>query len=255
MFKFTVSSFALASLLISKPSWSEDINADIAVTQDVVTQQARGVLEAGQTAEIAAGMSGRLLSANYKPGQAFKSGALLASFDCTRQKAERAALAQAHQTLSAKYDNASELFSLGAAGQLDVTIARSEMQQAAAERDAIDAGLKDCSVYAPYAGHVIERHVSAFETPQLGQPLYSIQRHGSLELSIIAPSKWMRWMEVGKKFDFTVDETGETFKARIIRTGASVDPVSQTIELTAKPTKSTKSLAGMSGIADFGTGT
>ena len=76
MFKFTVSSFALASLLISRPSWSEDINADIAVTQDVVTQQARGVLEAGQTAEIAAGMSGRLLSANYKPGQAFKSGAL-----------------------------------------------------------------------------------------------------------------------------------------------------------------------------------
>lgn len=252
MFKFTISSLILGSLFISTPSWSADINTDLPVTKDVETQQARGVLQAGQTAEIAAGMSGRLLRANYKPGQSFKSGALLARFDCTRQNAERAALEQAHQTLSAKHDNVSELFSLGAAGQLDVTIARSEMQQAAAERDAVDAKLKDCSVYAPYAGYVTDRHVSAFETPQVGQPLYSIQRHGSLELSIIAPSKWMRWMKVGQKFDFTVDETGEVFKARIIRTGASVDPVSQTIELTAKPTVRTKSLAGMSGVADFG---
>ena len=254
MFKSTISSLALASLLLGTPSWAEDINTDLPISKTQDTQQARGVLQAGQTAEIAAGMSGKLLRVNYKPGQSFKSGALLAQFDCTRQKAERAALEQAHQTLSAKYENISELFSLGAAGQLDVTISRSEMQQAAAERDAVDARLKDCSIYAPYSGYVIERHVSAFETPQLGQPLYSIQRHGSLELSIIAPSKWMRWMKIGKKFDFTVDETGETFKARIIRTGASVDPVSQTIELTAKPTVRTKSLAGMSGIADFGTG-
>lgn len=254
MFKSTISSLALASLLLGTPSWAEDINTDLPISKTQDTQQARGVLQAGQTAEIAAGMSGKLLRVNYKPGQSFKSGALLAQFDCTRQQAERAALEQAHQTLSAKYENISELFSLGAAGQLDVTISRSEMQQAAAERDAVDARLKDCSIYAPYSGYVIERHVSAFETPQLGQPLYSIQRHGSLELSIIAPSKWMRWMKIGKKFDFTVDETGETFKARIIRTGASVDPVSQTIELTAKPTVRTKSLAGMSGIADFGTG-
>ena len=59
-------------------------------------------------------------------------------------------------------------------------------------------------------------------------------------------------MKVGQKLNFTVDETGETFTAKIIRTGASVDPVSQTVELTAKPTEKTKSLAGMSGVADFG---
>lgn len=255
MLKSTISSLILASLVISTPSQAADINTDVPVSKNVESQQARGVLQAGQTAEIAAGMAGRLLRAGYKPGQSFKSGALLARFDCTRQEAELTALDQAHKTLSAKYENTSELFNLGAAGQLDVTIARSEMQQAAAERDAIKARLKDCSVYAPYAGYITARHVSAFETPQIGQPLYSIQRMGTLELSVIAPSKWMRWMKVGQKFDFTVDETGETFKAKIIRTGASVDPVSQTIELTAKPTGRTKSLAGMSGVADFGSRT
>jgi len=221
---------------------------DLEVTDNMT---ARGVLRAGQTTEIAAGMAGRLLKAGYKPGQYFKSGALLAKFDCARQEAELNAVTQAHQTLTVRHENTSELFDLGAAGELDVNIARSEMQQAAAEAKAIKARLKDCTIYAPYSGYVTARHVSAFETPQAGQPLYSIQRAGTLELSVITPSKWMRWMKAGQSFDFIVDETGESFKAKIVRTGASVDPVSQTIEITARPTGKTKALAGMSGVARF----
>jgi len=250
MFKFPII-FGLAILTLTAQAYSADFDTPHTDMSD--TRQARGVLRAGQTAEIAAGMSGRLLRAGYKPGQYFKSGSLLAKFDCTRQEAELAALVQAHQTLTVKHENSTELFNLGAAGELDVTIAKSEMHQAAAERDAIKARLKDCIVYAPYAGYVTVRHVSAFETPQAGQPLYSIQRAGSLEISIITPSKWMRWMKTGQSFDFTVDETGEAFVAKVIRTGASVDPVSQTIEITAKPIGKTKALAGMSGVADFGT--
>ena len=253
MFKFRRTASIIIFSVLSAPAFGADLDTDITSENLIETHQTRGVLQAGQTAEIAAGMTGRLLKAGYKPGQYFKSGALLARFDCTRQKAELLALEQAHKTLMAKHENTSELFALGAAGELDVTIARSEMQQAMAERDAIDARLKDCSIYAPYSGHVTARHVSAFETPQIGQPLYSIQRYNTLELSIIAPSKWMRWIKVGQKLNFTVDETGESFSAKIIRTGASVDPVSQTVELTAKPTEKTKSLAGMSGVADFGT--
>jgi RND family efflux transporter MFP subunit len=252
MLKLKLSSSVILLSFFAAPAHGADYDTALNAETQVQTRQTRGVLQAGQTAEIAAGMTGRLLKANYKPGQFFKSGALLARFDCTRQNAERLAIEQAHKTLMAKHENVSELYALGAAGELEVTIARSEMQQAAAERDAIDAKLKDCSIYAPYAGHVTERHVSAFETPQIGQPLYSIQRYNTLELSIIAPSKWMRWLKVGQKLDFTVDETGEVFKAKIIRTGVSVDPVSQTVELTAKPTGKTKSLAGMSGVADFG---
>ncbi len=250
MFKSLSIALGLGALILAAPAFGADFETQ---TPDISeTRQARGVLRAGQTAEIAAGMAGRLLRAGYKPGQYFKSGSLLAKFDCTRQEAELTALQLAHQTLSVKHENISELFNLGAAGQLEVTIAKSEMHQAAAERDAIKARLKDCTVYAPYAGYVTARHVSAFETPQAGQPLYSIQRAGRLELSVITPSKWMRWMKTGQSFNFIVDETGETFKAKILRMAAAVDPVSQTIEITAKPVGKTKALAGMSGVADFG---
>jgi len=239
----------LLPLLFYEASQAANINVLNTEQSEKIT--ARGVLRASQTTEIAAAMTGRLLKANYKPGQYFGSGALLAEFECTRQEAELTAMTRTHQTLSVKYENAAELFKLGAAGELDVTLARSEMQQAAAEANVIKARLKDCIIYAPYAGFVTARHISAFETPQSGQPLYSIQRACALELSVITPSNWMRWMKQGHVFTFTVDETGETFKAKVIRIGAAVDPVSQTIEVTARPLRTPKALVGMSGMASF----
>jgi len=227
--------------------------ANINVPQAHPTQKniARGVLRAKQTANIAAGMSGQLLDAPYKSGQFFKSGDLLAKFDCALEEAELAAILQKHQTHSLKYETALELFKYGAAGKLDVDLAKSEMQQAFAESNALKTRLKYCSVYAPFSGYVTARHISAFETPQRGQPLYSIEKAGSLELSIIVPSTWLKWLEIGHSLDFSIDETGEVISAKVIRLGASIDPVSQTIEIIAKPILKSSALSGMSGHAEF----
>lgn len=249
----------LSALCFASPlATAEDIHtpaqspASYDVSDTASNWSARGVLRAGQTADIAAGMSGRIISAPYKAGRYFKRGALLAKFDCTQQDAERAAIKAALATLTLKYENQKELLAAGAAGALDVNIAKSEMQQAAAERDAITARMKDCTVYAPYPGYVITRHISAFETPQAGQPLYSILRAGALEMSLIVPSNWMRWVKPGQVFTFTVDETNTSFKGKVVRTGAAVDPVSQTLEITAKPVgKTGTALAGMSGVGRF----
>lgn len=219
---------------------------------EVDPNSARGVIRPGQTAEIAAAMSGKLISALYQDGQYFAKGAVLAEFNCTRQRAEESALARAYDTLSLKYENIRELYSAGAAGELEVNIAKSEMEQAGAEKDVIEARLSDCSVHAPFSGYVLTQHVRAHETPAVNAPLYSIIKANSLEVSVIAPSAWMRWMKTGTRFSFTVDETGARFKAKVIRIGAAVDPVSQTIEIKAAPTeKIGRTLAGMSGIAKF----
>ena len=197
-------------------------------------------------------MSGRLLKVPYKPGSYFKKGALLAQFDCKQEKAQLEALTRGDETLSLQYENTRELQLAGAAGSLDLDISRSEMLQARAEREALKAALKACEIYAPYNGYVLERQSSAYETPQAGAPLYSISKAGALEVSIIAPSRWMRWLEKNQSFTFAVDETATKFSAKITRIGAFVDPVSQTIEITGIPkTHPKKALAGMSGVAHF----
>lgn len=214
--------------------------------------QARGVLKAAEEAIISSGMSGRIIKSGYKAGQSFKRGALLAQFDCTQENAQLAALSQAHETLSLRYQNQDHLYKAGAAGQLDVSLARSEMRQAAAERDALKARLKKCHVYAPYAGVIAEKHIAAHETPALNAPLYTIHRTAAPDISIIIPSKWLRHVDKGTEFSFKVDETADVLSGKVTRISAAVDPVSQTIEITGKITGASKrALSGMSGIAIF----
>jgi len=212
---------------------------------------ARGVLTAGQSADIAAGMSGRLLKAPHKKGQYVKSGTLLAQFDCARLNAELESRKTAHATQSLRYDNQNELLALGAAGELNVSIARSERDEMQAQIRMIDVTMRDCKITAPFSGYITERHVNAFETPQVGQPIYSLIRAGSTELSVIVPSSWVKWLKAGQVFSFKVDETGETVQAKLLRLSAEVDPVSQTIEITAKPVGKAKARPGMSGLASF----
>ena len=216
-----------------------------------IDYKARGVLTAGQSADISAGMSGRLLKAPHKKGQYVKSGTLLAQFDCARIEAELESRKTAHATRALRYDNQNELLSLGAAGQLDVSIARSERDELQAEIRTIEVAMRDCKITAPFSGYIIERHVNAHETPQTGQPIYSFMRAGSTELSVIVPSSWVKWLKSGQTFTFTVDETGEKMRAKVLRLSAQVDPVSQTIEITAKPIGKSKSRPGMSGVARF----
>ena len=239
----------IVSGLAPVPVFASSINAPQAhPTQETI---ARGVLRAKQTAEISAGMSGQLLEVPYKSGQFFKSGTRLAKFDCALEEAELAALLQKYETHRLKHENTSELFNYGAAGKLDVELAKSEMQQALAEANTIKAQLKYCAVYAPFSGYVTAQHRSAFETSQRGEPLYSLEKAGALELSIIVPSNWVKWLKTGHMLEFSIEETGEIIPAKIMRLGATIDPVSQTLEIIANPKASPSALSGMSGHARF----
>ncbi len=248
------------NLGLAAPTFAADLTTNItpaletkdktSVQTDIL--QTRGVLKARQTANLAAGMSARIIKVPYKPGQRFKRGALLVRFDCERLNAEKNAVNAAKSAAEFKHTNIKELLFAGAAGELEVTLAAADVRKATAEIGVITARLKNCNIHAPFNGIVQEKHVSAFDTPALNAPLLSIVRSGTPEIKLIAPSKWMAWVKSGTVFEFTIDETGKTYPAKVLRTGASVDPVSQTIELTATFSKSAPgAMAGMSGVARF----
>ena len=75
---------------------------------------------------------------------------------------------------------------------------------------------------------------------------------GLLEAEIVVPSNWLRWLKKGHEVKIVIDETGETLDAKVISLGATVDAVSQTIELKAQFNEKYESLIpGMSGIVKF----
>ena len=66
------------------------------------------------------------------------------------------------------------------------------------------------------------------------------------------PSYWLRTIASGTAFKFAVDELGVVHDGKIVRIGAAVDPVSQTIKIVGVfIVRPENVLSGMSGNATF----
>lgn len=182
-------------------------------------------------------------------GGYFRAGQVLVVFDCSIQRAQRersqAELAAARKTLAANR----ELEKLDAVGKLDLDLAASSVDRANAEVRASDAVVDKCSVTAPFAGRVTAQKVREMQYVQQGHELLEIIGSGGLQLEFIAPSAWQQRLKPNATFSVRIDETGKTYEARLVRLGARVDPVSQSIKVTSAIVGSHPDLmAGMSGV-------
>ncbi len=213
---------------------------------------ARGVVVPNAEVTLAAAVSTRIERMPFKAGQAFRKGDVLIQFDCKRQLADLRGAKAALNKASTFYAGKRRLKARGAAGGQEVREASSDVAAAKASVDGLNEVIGLCKIEAPFSGRVVERHAETHEIPAINAPVLTVVDSSKLELDLIVPSTWLRWVKEGTKFEFAVDELGQRFPARVERLGAKVDPVSQTIKLTgvfsARPNRV---LAGMSGTAKF----
>lgn len=215
-------------------------------------QGVRGVVRARQVAVLSSRLAARIVQMPLQEGQSFRKGDLLVAFDCERPRAEARAARSALQAHRKTWEVQRELQAHNAIGRMDVEVTRAQMDKAEAEAMALEVGLRECEIRAPYAGRVVESLAQAHETTTQGQPLLRVQGQQDLELQLIVPSAWMSWLRSGTNFTFRIDETGESVTASVLRVGAAVDPVSQTVKIMARlPEGRATVLPGMSGTADF----
>jgi membrane fusion protein, multidrug efflux system len=240
--------------------------AAVAAGPDAVTQSAaprpaaapalatvvRGLIKPQREATIASKMTAVITQMPLREGQSFGAGALLARFDCSQTQAELNAARAAAAAYRSTYEQNAELEQYEAIGRNEVEISRANLGRADAEAQAIAARMTDCAVYAPFAGTVVERIANVREVAASGQPLMRIQTGRDVELELIVPSRWLTWLGPGATFGFRIDETGNDIRGVVTRLGASVDPVSRTIRVTARVTNTNGLvLPGMSGTATF----
>lgn len=212
----------------------------------------RGVIRPLAEAQITADLGRRIIELPWRDGQRFTKGDMLVRFDCEELEAEANAARAAWRGKKVAHANAIELNRRQAAGALSVQLAAADADKAEAEAKALEAKLKRCAIVAPYDGRVVERLASPYETPGPTQAILRIVDDSSLEIQLIVPSRWLRWLKEGIEFAFQVDETGEKVTARVGRIGASVDPVSQSVRLAGEfVSRPPGALGGMSGTATF----
>lgn len=216
-------------------------------------QDIRAQLSPRRFTTIAAEIGAKVSRVAVAEGARFRAGQTLVAFDCSLQQAQlqkaRAVLAGAERTFSAN----KRLEELRSVGKVELEVSEAEVGKAKADVAANGVLLSKCAIAAPFSGRVAEQKVREQQYVQPGQPLLEILDDSVLELEFIVPSRWLAWLKAGYAFQVQIDETGRTYPARVQRIGARVDPVSQSVKLSAAIAGTFPELiAGMSGRVALG---
>ena len=221
-------------------AWDKDIN------------NIRGLVKPVTSATISSESSARIIKLPYYMGDAFTKGETLVEFDCSLHNAELAAAKAELDAEQKKHENNLQLLALNAISKIEVDISETNVKKAEAEKQIANVRVRRCVIRAPYDGRVIDTLVNEHESVNPDQPLISILSDKKLQIELIVPSGWLTWLKKGIEFQFLIDETGRSHKAKIAQLGASVDPVSQTIRVKGIfESHSAEVLSGMSGTATF----
>lgn len=230
---------------VPKPAASEPL-------QKPAETEIAALILAAEESTLSSQMAGRIRTIGVGLGERFKKGAALIEFDCSEQYAQlRAADAEyrgARETHLARL----RLQSLGAAGELEVSLAAAAAERARGQVDYRRAQMAYCRVRAPFAGNVARLRVKASESVPAGQPLIDVVNNSVLKAQIFVPAAWIAWLRPGSRLTIHVKEIGESFPARVSRLNARVDGVSQQLEVEARVDKGKGNLLpGMVGAALF----
>jgi membrane fusion protein (multidrug efflux system) len=212
----------------------------------------RAQLTARNYTTLSSEASARIDHIATRVGEHFKKGDLLIVFDCVTQRAQvaraKAVATQAEKTAAINQ----RLASLKSIGQLELDVSRAEVEKARADLAIADAAASKCEIAAPFNGITVEQKAQEFQLATPGQPLLEILDDRSLEIELIAPSRWLNWLKPGYAFQVHIEETDKTYPAEITRVGGRVDPVSQTIKVFGEIRGDAAELmAGMSGRANI----
>jgi RND family efflux transporter MFP subunit len=207
---------------------------------------------AAEEGTLSSQMAGRISSIKVGLGDGFKKNESLIEFDCSEQRSHL-------QAADAEYRGAREthlarlrLQALGAAGELEVTLAAAAADRARSQVDFRRTQMAYCRVRAPFGGQVARLRVKASESVPAGQPLIDVVNTNILKAQIFVPAAWTAWLRPGARLTIHVKEIGQSFDARVAKLNSRIDGVSQQLELEARVDKGAGSLLpGMVGTAVF----
>jgi len=214
----------------------------------LASREIRAQLMPRRYTTLAAEIGAKINRLPLAEGASFKQGQLLVQFDCSLQQAQQAKAEAALMAADTNWKGNQKLAQLNSVGQVELDVSKAEALKAQAEVAASRTLLGKCQISAPFAGRIAEQKIREQQYVQPGQPLMEILDDSALELEFIVPSRWLSWVRSGSAFQVSIDETGKTYPAKVQRIAARVDPISQSVKLTAViDGRYGELIAGMSG--------
>ena len=194
-------------------------------------------------------MAGRIRRVNVGLGDEVKSGAPLIEFECGEQRAQLDAAEADYRGARETHVARLKLQALGAAGELEVTVAAAMADKARSQVSLRRSQLAYCSVASPFRGRVARLRVKSSESVQSGQPLIDVVNPSLLKAQIFVPAAWVVWLRPGTVL--TIGANGQSFAAKVSKLNSRIDGVSQQLELEARIENGDGLVPGMIGVAVF----
>ena len=212
----------------------------------------RTQLSARNALTVSSELAARVASLPLREGESFRAGQMLVGFDCALYQNQQRKAEPAVEGAQALLQSNQRLAELESIGKSELEQSRARLKEAQAEAASARLLVGRCGIAAPFAGRVVKRHVAAHQYASPGSPLLDIVETGQLELQMIVPSKWLSWLKPGSSLSVEVEELGRSYPAKVLRLGAQIDPVSQTLPVYGVMDGNQPGLLpGMSGWAVF----
>ncbi len=223
-----------------------------ALTEFSQAPDIRAQLNARHTTVLSSEMAAKITKLSVQEGDRFKKGDLLVAFNCAEQYAQLKKAQAVVQAAEKTYAVNKRLVKLNSISPLEFEMAAAEVAKAKADISLVRAVLQKCKIIAPFSGRVAERVVNPYQYVKAGEPLLDILDDSQLELTLLVPSNWLSWIKPGILFKVYLEENQKEYPAKVVKIGARIDAVSQSIKVIAViDGQFDDLLSGMSGRALF----
>lgn len=226
--------------------------ASVGAVAQSATEPVRAQLVAVQSTVLSSDLPGRIKSLPLREGARFAKGDRLVELDCSLHRARLNKAAAQMQEAAKVHEVNADLDRYGSVSALEMQVSDARLGAARADVALTQALVERCVIAAPFAGVVSETMVRAHQYVGEGQELVAILDNSRLEVELIVPSRWLVWLQADHALVINVDETGQSYPAKVARIAPQIDAVSQSVKVfAALDTSHAELAAGMSGAATF----
>ena len=234
------------------PMNSATLNNLLEQATSLEEREISALVASGEETVLSSQMAGRIKKLHFGLGDLVKAGALLLEFECESEEAQLQAAQAEYRGARESHLTKMRLQALGAAGELEVTLAAAGADKARSQVNLREAQMAFCKVMAPFSGSVVKLRIKLSESVSGGQPLIELVNPDALKAQIFVPAAWSRWIRVGTPVLIKSGDNSRTFRARVAKLNARVEGVSQSLELEARFDGAPQGLLpGMVGSATF----
>lgn len=182
---------------------------------------------------LRAEQAGRILSIGFKEGAEVRQGELLFLIDDREFQAQREKLKIQLKLAEIEHQRNKELIKLEAVSQAELDATENKVLELKSELQLLQTKIDKCRITAPFSGKAGLRYVSPGSFVQLGESLGGLVQVNPLKLEFEVPELFAASIAKGQEIRFRLDESPDTFTAKVYATEQSLNKQSRNLKVRA----------------------